>query len=180
MIDLEGLERSAHELRAAFDRAFAAPPPGGAEEVIDLLSVRVGGDPFAIRLRDIRGVFARRPVVAIPSGAPSVLGVAGIRGDIVPVFSLSSLLGYGDDREPPTWTVLCTADRPIGLGFRDLEGYLRIPSSARHPDEHPHVTKKYVTELASTAAGVRPVIAVPLIISDIRNRRGAERPERER
>lgn len=179
MIDTEGLERRAIELRTAFDRSFALRPHQETLEVDDLLAVRVSGDLYAIRLRDISGVVARRTIVAVPAAAPGLLGVAGIRGDIVPVFSLSSFLGYGDDHEAPTWTVLCGGEHPIGLGFAELEGYLRLPRSAVHADEASQGERNYVKDVVATETGARPVIAVPHIITDIRNRRGPQRPGRE-
>lgn len=179
MIDTEGLERRAIELRTAFDRSFALPPPQETQEVDDLLAVRVGCDRYAIRLRDIGGIVARRTIVAVPAAAPGLMGVAGIRGDIVPVFSLSSFLGYGDDHEAPNWTVLCGGEHPIGLGFAELEGYLRLPRSAVHADETSQVKRNYVTGIVAIETGARPVIAVPAIITAIRNRRGPRRPGSE-
>jgi chemotaxis signal transduction protein len=107
------------------------------------------------------------------------LGVAGIRGDIVPVFSLSTFLGYGQDHEDPTWTVLCGGEHPVGLGFAELDGYLRLPKSAVHADDASQAKKHYVTDVVATESGARPVIAVPLIITDIRNWRGPQRPKKE-
>lgn len=175
MIETEGLERRAIELRTAFDRSFALPPHQETLEVDDLLAVRVSGDLYAIRLRDISGVVARRTIVAVPAAAPGLLGVAGIRGDIVPVFSLSSFLGYGDDHEAPTWTVLCGGEHPIALGFAELEGYLRLPRSAVHADEASQGKRNYVKDVVATETAARPVIAVPNIITDIRNHRGPQR-----
>ena len=179
MIETEGLERRSTELRTAFDHSFALPPPQETQEVDDLLAVRVSGDLYAIRLRDITGVVTRRTIVAVPAAAPGLLGVAGIRGDIVPVFSLSSFLGYGDDHEAPSWTVLCGGEHSIGLCFAELDGYLRLPKSAVHADDVSRVEKHYVTDVVATETGARPVIAVPLIITDIRNWRGPQRPKRE-
>lgn len=172
-------ERRAHELRAAFDRSFAAPPQSGLVETEDLLAIRVGGDPYAVRLRDISGLIARRTLVAVPGGAAGLVGIAGIRGDIVPVFSLSVLLGYGEDAEPPPWTVLCGTEQPTGLGFAEFEGYLRLARSAVHADENLHAARKYVKELATTEAEARPVIAIPQILTDIRTPRGPQRSEKE-
>ena len=153
MSEPEGFERRAIELRDAFDRSFALPPLEETHEIDDLLAVRVSRDLYAIRLRDINGVVARRTIVPVPAAAPGLLGVAGIRGDIVPVFSLSSFLGHGEDHEAPTWTVLCGAEHPIGLGFAELEAYLRLPRSAVHADETPQVKRHYVTGVVATETG---------------------------
>lgn len=180
MTEAELLDERATELRVAFDRSFALPPPHEAPEVDEVLVVRVSDDLYAIRLRDISGLVARRTIVAVPAAAPGLLGVAGVRGDLVAVFSLSSLLGYGDDPEAPSWAVLCGGEHPIALGFAELEGYLRVRRAAVHADEALRVKRSYVTEVVATEAGARPVIDVSLIITDICSRSGLQRPARER
>ncbi len=167
------------ELRRAFDRSFALPPPVASEELEDLLAIRVAGDPYAVRLRDIAGVVAGRRVVPIPAAAPDLLGLAGIRGGVVPVFGLASILGYGQAPGAPRWLLLCGAEDPIALGFADFEGYLRVPKSALHADENVRRARHYLTEVASMDTGARAVIGIPLVVATIRNRSGRNRPAKE-
>jgi len=169
----------AAQLRQAFDSTFALPPFLTSPEVEDLLTIRVAGDPYAIRLFDIAEMVSGRRVVSVPAVTPDLLGLAGIHGGIVPVFGLSSILGYGPDPGPPQWMILCGAEEPIALAFSDFEGYLQLPSSALHADENFRTTRenvKYVNQVASTPNGVRDVISIPLIMATIRNRISQHRP----
>jgi purine-binding chemotaxis protein CheW len=163
------LETKAMQLRHAFDLSFAAPLSQESQDVEDILTVRIGGDPYAIRLRDIAGVVTKRPVVSVPSPRHDLLGVAGIRGNIVPVFDLASLLGYPQVPNATRWMVLCALDEPIALAFSDFEGYLRLPASALHVDEKPRTAQQHPQEIARTDSGVRPVISIPLIVATIRH-----------
>jgi len=172
----------AAQLRQAFDRTFALPPSGASPEVEDLLTIRVAGDPYAIRLLDIAEIVTERRVVSVPAVTPDLLGLAGIRGGIVPVFGLSSILGYGPDSGAPRWMIICKSEEPIALAFSDFEGYLRLPASALHADENFGTTRdhvKYVNQFASTPDGVRAVISIPLIMATIRNRISQHRPTKE-
>jgi purine-binding chemotaxis protein CheW len=169
----------AAQLRQAFDRTFASPPSLASPEVEDLLTIRVAGDPYAIRLLDIAEIVTERKVVSVPSVTPDLLGLAGIRGGIVPVFGLSSILGYGPDPGSPRWMILCGFEEPIALAFSEFEGYLRLPTSALHEDENFCATRehvKYVNQVASTPAGARAVINIALIMATIRNRISQHRP----
>jgi purine-binding chemotaxis protein CheW len=173
------IENKAAKLRQAFDLSFALPPPPASQEVEDLLTIRVAGDPYAIRLCDIAGIVTGGKVVAVPAAAIDLLGLAGIRGDIVPVFGLASILGYSQPPESPRWMLLCGADESIALAFSDFEGYLRIPKSCLYADENLRATRQYVSQAASTNAVVRCVISIPLILANIRNRIGHHRPTKE-
>jgi chemotaxis signal transduction protein len=173
------VESKAAEFRQAFDLSFALPPPQAAHEVEDLLTIRVAGDPYAIRLRDIAGMVAGRRVVPVPAVTLDLLGLAGIRGGVVPVFGLASILGYGQAPGSPRWMILCGAEEPIALAFSDFEGYLRLPKSSLHADENLRATRQCVNQVASTDAGVRAVISIPLVVATIRNRIGHNRPAKE-
>ena len=147
----ESVENSrASQLRLAFDSAFALPPSVASPPGEDLLTIRVAGDPYAIRLTDIAEILTERRIVAVPSVTPDLLGLAGIHGGIVPVFGLSSILGYAPDPGSPRWMVLCSSEEPFALAFSDFEGYLRLPTSALHADENfrtTHEQVKYVNQI---------------------------------
>jgi purine-binding chemotaxis protein CheW len=179
--DTEG--NQAARLRQAFDHSFALPPSADSPEVQDLLTIRVAGDPYAIGLVDVTEIVTGRSVVAVPTVTPGLLGLAGIRGGIVPVFGLSSILGYGPDSGLPRWMILCGAAEPIALAFSDFEGYLRLPISALHAHENFSATSgksKYLNQVAHTSDGVRPVISIALILATIRNRISQHRPTKEK
>ena len=180
----DDIERNkAAQLRQAFDHSFALPPSADSPEVQDLLMIRVAGDPYAIRLLDITEIVTGRSVVSVPTITPGLLGLAGIRGGIVPVFGLSSILGYGPDSGSPRWMVLCGAEEPIALAFSNFEGYLRLPTSALHVDENFSATSektKYLDQVARTPDAVRAVISIALILATIRNRISQHRPTKEK
>jgi chemotaxis signal transduction protein len=171
----DAFERAA-ELRERFDRAFASPPPQPPAETEELLLVRVGGDPYAIRLREIAGLIARRTIVPIPSAAPGMLGLAGIRGEIVPVFGLSSILGYPPEAEPPGWLLACGSKEPIAFGVTEFEGNLRLASSCVRDEAR--VARGYSSQIADSGTVARPIIDLPLVVAAIRERFGHDRPKR--
>ena len=179
MHEIPAVRRKAAELRHAFDRSFALPPPQALQEVEGFLTIRVAGDPYAIRLREIAGMVAGRRVIPVPAIPLDLLGLAGIRGGVVPVFGLASILGYGQAAGSPRWMILCGAEDPIALAFSDFEGYLQLPQSSLQADENLRATRPYVNQIAGTAAGVRAVISIPLIVAAILNRSGHRRLAKE-
>ena len=119
-------------LRREFDRSFAAPAYVGAEETLDLLALRAGGDAYALRLADVTGLLVDRRIVPLPATVPAFLGLIGMRGGVVAVWSLGALLGYGVDRELPRWMVLVGGrggGHALALAFERFEGHLRVPGA---------------------------------------------------
>ncbi len=120
---------SADDMRVRFDRGFAAAPVARDEAVESFLAVKIGSEGYALRLGDMTGFAAARKIVPLPSPVAEMLGLAGIRGVVVPVFSLAALIGYPRVDESPRWFVLCGTAEPLALGFDDFDGYLELPRS---------------------------------------------------
>ena len=93
--DLSALEKAVETLRQAFDRGFASPPADASQAFEDVLTIRLGDAPFALRLSEAAGLYADRRIVPFPSPVPEFLGLAGLRGQLVPVYHLGVILGQG-------------------------------------------------------------------------------------
>lgn len=159
------------ELRSAFDRERAAPSSSNTEvHTESLLAIRVSRDAYAIRVSEISGLATDRKIVAFPSPIPELLGVAGVRGALVPVYSLAGLLGYGAETGQARWLVLCGTEESFGLAFSDFEGYMRMPRTQLHQAEQKDVTRTHVTHVARATDMVRAVVSIPLLREAIQER----------
>ena len=163
---------SAEDLRSSFDRAFAEPPREEGHAECDLLAIRVAGDPYAIRLTEVAGLFAGRAITPIPTRAEGLLGVAGIRASLVPVYALRSFLGYPAE-DAPRWMVVVAGKSALGVAFDDLDGHLRVPlESLASQDARP---EKHLHETVRAPGGARPVIHLPSLAEAIERRARAAR-----
>ncbi|MGC0154713.1 chemotaxis protein CheW [Chromobacterium vaccinii] len=118
---------SAASLREAFDRSFALAPVLPAAGGVNLLTIRIGAEPYAIRLTDIRGLHVDRRILALPSPMPELLGVTNFRGQIVPVYQLAALLGKASGAGgTPRWMVLVQGSAPLALAFEAFESHVRV------------------------------------------------------
>ena len=156
------LAARAAELRASFDRAFAAPVRSEAAATQDLLAVAVGNEPYAIRLSEVTGLFADRRITRIPASNPSLLGIAGFRGAIVPVYALSILLGHSP-APSPRWLVVAAA-APVALAFDRFDGHLRPAADAVLPRQSAEQARGYASEFVRTGSVVRAVLHLPFVI----------------
>ena len=169
------------ELRRVFDQARAAPFSSGMEEQAeDLLAIRVSRDSYAIRVNEISGLATDRKIVAFPSLIPELLGVAGIRGALVPVYSLAMLLGYKAETERTRWLALCGTEDPVALAFSEFEGYVRVSLTKLYAAEQKDVARTHVQHVVRATDMVRAVVSIPLIRKTIQRRCGNDGVSKER
>lgn len=165
----EAHHAAAAELRAEFDASFAAAP---AERtgVVALLAIRVGSTPFALRLLEASGIMTVRQVVPVPSRRPELLGVVGLRGDVVPVYGLARLVLRGDETEAPRWMVLAgTPDHQerVAFAFGAFEGHLMAAADELRPAE-PRAGDHVVA--LHQGVQVRPVLSLPSLVAAVTTR----------
>jgi chemotaxis signal transduction protein len=150
-------------LRYAFDRSFAAPLRINLVSTLDLLAIRVEAEPYAMRLSDIAGLFADRSITAVPTGNPALLGLAGFRGAVVPVYGLGRLLGHSEaTTQTPRWLIIAAAT-PVAFAFDVFDGHQRATAEAIVPQQAK--THSYAPEFIRAGDVIRPVLHLPSVIA---------------
>ena len=161
------------EIRRAFDESFARPPTTAATSAVGLIAVRVAAHPYAFRIDDLADVHQRCKVVPVPGAHPNLLGIAGIRGRMVPVYSLAALLGY-DRRDEWRWLALCRSKHDLGLTFDELEYYLQASPRELFPRAagEDQGSDGYVRDVLRQDGATRQVIHTTSIIAALRDAAG--------
>ncbi len=158
----------AAEMRAAFDRAFAEERRIDIEATENLLAIRLGEAPHAIRLSEITGLLVDKKITHLPSDVSALLGVAGFRGVIVPVYDLGAILGYAP-AITPRWLMLAAAT-PLALAFDASDGYLRIARDMIASRETAAPSQRHVREVARAADRPRPIVNLASVIETVTTR----------
>jgi len=90
----------------------------GAER---LLVFRVGEERFGVALSAVREVIDSPAVSRVPDAAPSLLGVAMVRDELVPVYDSRVLLDVGQASDSPGAALLFSVDeRRVALAIDDV------------------------------------------------------------
>jgi|GEM_PF-3478345 len=158
----------AQRLRADFDGAYAealrSPPEDGA----NLLALKLGGDPYALRMGDIARVMAGSVLVPLPSKTAAFLGLVGLGGEILPVWDLGSLLGYPRSRHTPRWLASSAGAPHWALAFEAFDGTLKAslrdfspPYSGGGP------AAALAVALCATGGHLRPVLSFEKLLQSI-------------
>lgn len=160
---------SAAALRRLFDEAFAAPAVSKPERLEDLLAIRVGSDPYALRLSEIAGLHADLRIVPIPSPAAQLLGIVGIRGAMAPIYDLAALLGY-PPASGPRWIAFARTPQSVGFAFESFEFHLQVAETSLTPAgaEGPQIaTRLHVRGTVRAAGAIRPIIHMASVVAMI-------------
>ncbi len=150
-------------LRGEFDQSFAVAPGVRLAAEHALVVVGVGSGRIAVLLHEIGGLLAHPEIVAVPSRAPDLLGIVGIRGGLVPVFSLAMLMGESRDPEPPAWLVLC-AGEPLGLAAARFLGHFRASAEAFRPIPAAETRSPHVGRVVTLDETPIPVLSVTSVV----------------
>lgn len=179
MTSVLDLGARAPALRSAFDRTFSEPPALAAAITEDLLAVSISGDAYALRVSELSGLVSNRKVVAVPTRALHLLGVAGVRGALVPVYGLAGLLGYDAARSPAPWLALCGRQDPVALAFEQLEGFLRVPRADLYPVGI-ELSKQHVAEGVRAGGVTRRVVDTRSVLTALQAGAGSSGTAKDR
>ncbi|MDB5101312.1 MAG: hypothetical protein JWM80_5733 [Cyanobacteria bacterium RYN_339] len=120
-------------LQHAFDDAFMRPLAGPRTPDVALVAFDLGEDRFALPLQELVGVYELPTTVPLPGAPGALMGLAGLRGQLVPVYVLAALLGTPRPKEPPRWIVVYGRTEPVALAFHVLRGHLDVAPAAIRP-----------------------------------------------
>jgi chemotaxis signal transduction protein len=151
------------ELRLAFDRAFAAPLRGDTAAKTDFIAIRVGSESCAIRLAEVRALYADSKITRVPGGNTALLGIANSRGELLPAYRLRTLLGLSGTEEL-RWLVIAAA-APVAFAYEAFEGHLRASAESILPRQSSGRLHEFAPELIRSGDVVRPIIALSSVIA---------------
>jgi chemotaxis signal transduction protein len=159
---------SAAVLRRLFDDSFAAAPTAESARLEGFLAIRLGSDPYALRLSEIAGLHAGVKIVPVPSANAQLLGIAALRGVLAPIYDLAAILGHAPAANP-RWMVLARMTQPVGFAFETFESHLRVPEISLGNDEgvNAGAAGRHAGGTVRAAGALRPIIRMSSVVEMI-------------
>ncbi|WP_044560504.1 chemotaxis protein CheW [Azospirillum sp. B4] len=108
-------------------------PDAADEGRQQVLTFRVGAARLAAPASDVTEVLRRLRVTRVPHAPPGLMGVASVRGAVVPVVSLARVLGGGDAGGGASATsriLLLRAGEPVAVEVDEVGALTRLDTSA--------------------------------------------------
>jgi purine-binding chemotaxis protein CheW len=124
MADMRQQSRKKRSDRVTDDAAPVAADTAAAE---NLLIFRLAGESFGLRLATVAEIIRLRDLSHMPLVPPSLLGLANLRGVVLPVVSLRALLHLPNlAADESTRVVVMRGDAPVGFVVDGIERLLTI------------------------------------------------------
>ncbi|ABD90134.1 chemotaxis protein CheW [Rhodopseudomonas palustris] len=132
-------KRAQHAAATSSSAAPAAAPAGDAARAPSASHVVVFGvaaERLGLRLEQVAEIIRPPKLAKMPMAPPSLLGLANLRGTVLPVLSLRRLLGWPDASAGDTARVI-VIDRaaPFGLLVDRIDRLLRVADDAIAQDD---------------------------------------------
>ncbi|HET6674140.1 MAG TPA: chemotaxis protein CheW [Nitrospiraceae bacterium] len=132
--------------------------------------VSLGGELFAIDLRNIREVFEVEAVTPVP-GMPGMLtGVTNLRGTVIPLLDLRASLGLSvGDVSLPFAVVIRHGPRHVGVLVDHVPEIRSIPRDHLLPAAHsgPAGARPFVSSVLRLEDRLGGVLEVPLVFAQV-------------
>jgi chemotaxis signal transduction protein len=169
---------SVAELRARFDQSFAEAPAPADAPFEDLLGIRAGAIPHAVRVSEISRLVVDRTITPVPTPVADLLGFTSYHGSIVPVYDLRAVLGLVEGTKP-RWLVIAAAAE-VGLAFAEFGGHVRVRRDAILPQDQGQGTTRHVREVVQMPDSVWRIVSIGSVLEAIRGRVPPGAPTKER
>lgn len=134
MNQFDHLQQRLRELREDFDSSFARPWAEERQEANTILCFTVAGHSFAAPLAELQSISKAGRVVQVPSRSPALVGLTVVRAKLMPVFSLTSLLGVPGSPSETCWLAVLRGRMPAAIAADALVGYAERSSASEAPE----------------------------------------------
>jgi purine-binding chemotaxis protein CheW len=102
---------------------------------LEVIEFHLSAEPYALPSTSVREVYPLKGLTPLPCTPPFVLGVMNVRGRILPVVDLSSLLGLTKQRlsEQSTVILMRAGELEVGIVTDLVIGVRSLPLATIHP-----------------------------------------------
>ena len=123
--------------------------------------VRVGGEFYAVAVENVIEVAELGTVSPVPGADSAVLGVRNVRGEVLPVFNLASVLGIRGDSLPQCLLVTELGSLRAGFAIDEVTDVGEIPPVGEETQS------KFLAGAALDDSGLIGVVDIELLFAQL-------------
>lgn len=89
---------------------------------MELVIFRINGQPYGMRIDYLEGIEAVENVTPVANAPANIIGIANIRGEVVPVLDLAARFGMNCSAERPQYLLIRINGEPICFRVDSVDG----------------------------------------------------------
>jgi chemotaxis signal transduction protein len=159
--------RRVGELKTAFDGAFALPAQPPAVDAPRVLLLTVGDTPCVVAVEECAGVVPAGAIVRLPSTTSAFRGLTTVRGAVLPVYDLATLLGLEPHPVARPWLLLAAGLHPVAFLAGSVDGYASVPASVSASGVVTAATTSHALNVLTIEGTARRLVALGRIVKSI-------------
>jgi purine-binding chemotaxis protein CheW len=147
-------------------------PNANSEELLQLVTFRVGSDVFGLDILRVREIILHQPLTRVPNSPDFVDGVINLRGQVVPVIALRKRFQLEESQPDQQARIVVLDVQSMVLGFivDSVPEVLRVPASAVvAPPRVAKVEGDYVSGVAKLDDRLLILLDADRIVSSLRS-----------
>ena len=137
-----------------------------ASDAIRILLLDAGGQRFALPLSAVREVLDAALVAPVPLAPPAFAGVLDVRGRLVPVLDIASLLDIAASRSSAQVVLAALDGDEAEVGFR-VDDVAGLSLSQRALPAQPD-SLRFISHFVDTSDGAVPLLDIAAVVESLR------------
>ncbi|WPM31631.1 chemotaxis protein CheW [Hydrogenobacter sp. T-2] len=122
---------------------------------------------FGVPLKEVVEISKLLPIVPVPFSSPLILGVINIRGEILPVIDLKTILRLRREREGDRVVLVESHKGKVGILVDEVVGVIRIEEEKLEPNPMSGRYSEYIRNVAQLPQGLISIIEFDRVVDSI-------------
>jgi purine-binding chemotaxis protein CheW len=119
-----------------------------ATKIIELLGFYVEGELFGLSLKEVLEVLRVVEPVPVPFSSPLIKGIINVRGELIPVLDLKSILNLRPTKKEERIIILESPRGKAGVLVDEVHGVIRLNEESLEPNPMVGRYSKFVRNVA--------------------------------
>jgi purine-binding chemotaxis protein CheW len=157
-------------LNASVQQKGPAEPHNRAETILRVCLISLGGELYAVDLRSVGEVFEVESVTPVPGMPSALVGVANLRGVVIPLVDLRLILGLAVAGPPPPFAVVIRhGSRQVGVLVERVPEIRNVQHDQLLPTPHDgsSQTRPFVSAVLRLEDRLGGMLQVPLLFEQV-------------
>jgi len=117
-------------------------------KIIELLGFYVEGELFGLPLKEVLEVLRVVEPVPVPFSSPLIKGIINVRGELIPVLDLKSILNLRPTKKEERIIILESPKGKAGVLVDEVYGVIRLKEESLEPNPMVGMYSKFVRNVA--------------------------------